>query len=171
MSRKLIEQIEEFDDFQVVRFLNHVSREIANGIEESEEELISLIPAETKDSKELSPIFKLSADERNNTLDAENAATCARSILSAMAQQPGLEEMLVEELKAYKDDELFAGVILAVGTAAAMILFAATSKGEATYKDGKWEIQIIKELASPELVKQTLNPLAKATELLASIGG
>lgn len=171
MSQKLIEKIEEFDDFQVVRFLNHVSREIVNGIEESEEKLISLIPAEIKDSKELSPIFKLTADERDNTLDAENAATCARNILLAMAQQPGLEEILVEELKAYKDDELFAGVILAIGTAAAMILFAATIKGEATYEDGKWKIQIIKELAPPKLVKQTLNSLATASGQLASIGG
>ena len=171
MSQKLIEKINEFDDFRVVRFLNHVSREIVNGIEKSEEELICLIPDEIKDSKELSPIFKLTADEKKNTMDAENAATCARSILLAMAQQPGLEEILVEELKAYKDDELFAGVILAVGVATAMILFAATIRGGATYVDGKWKIQIIKELAPPKLVNQTLNSLAKATGQLASIGG
>ena len=171
MSQKLIEQIKEFDDFQVVRFLNHVSREIFNGIEESEEELICLISAEIKDSKELSPIFKLTADEKKNTMDAENAATCARSILLSMAQQPGLEEILIEELRAYKDDELFAGMILAVGTAAVMILFAATIRVEATYVDGKWKIQIIKELPPPKLVEQTLNSLAKATGQLASIGG
>ena len=81
MSQKLIEQIKEFDDFQVVRFLNHVSREIFNGIEESEEELICLISAEIKDSKELSPIFKLTADEKKNTMDAENAATCSTTMI------------------------------------------------------------------------------------------
>lgn len=171
MSEKIIEQINKFDDFQVIRFFNHVSREIFSGIEESEEELISLIPAEIKDSKELSPIFKLTTDDKKNTLDAENAATCARNILLAMAQQSRLEEILVEELKAYKDDELFAGMILAVGAATAMILFAATIRGEATYKNGKWKIQITKELAPPKLVKQTLNPLAKAAGQLASIGG
>ena len=171
MSQKLIEQITKFDDFQVTRFFNHFSREIFSGLEESERELISLLPAEIKESKELTPIFELSSYVKGEILDSEDAAICARNILIAMAQQPGLEEILTEELKAYKDDDMFAGIILAVGAAAAMILFAATIKGEANYEDGKWKIKIGKELASPELVKETLNPLAKAAGKLVSLGG
>jgi len=169
MSEQIIEQINKFDDFQVIRFFNHVSREIFSSIEENEEELMSLIPAEIKNSKELSPIFQLTTDDKKNTLNAENAATCARNILLAMAQQSGLEQILAEELKAYKDDELFAGMILAVGAATAMILFAATIRGKATYKNGKWNIQITKEVAPPKLVEQTLNPLAKAAGQLAKL--
>ncbi|MEW6619960.1 MAG: hypothetical protein AB1422_11605 [bacterium] len=171
MSQKLIEQITKFDDFQVTRFFNHFSRKIFSGLEEGEGELIGLVPAEIKGSKELSPIFKLSSDEKGKTLDAKDASDCARNILLAMAQQPGLEKILAEELKTYKDDDMFAGIILAVGTAAAMILFAATIKGEATYKDGKWKIRIGKESASIELVEKILNPLAKAAGKLTGLGG
>jgi hypothetical protein len=170
MPRKIIEQINKFDDFQVTRFFNHLSRVIFSGLKEREEELISLLPTEIKESKNLSPIFELSSDEKGETLDAENAAACARNVLLAMAQQPGLEEILAEELKAYKDDEMFAGIILAVGAAAAMILFTATTKGEATYEAGKWKIQIGKEPAPPELVKKTLDPIAKAAGELANLG-
>ena len=170
MSEQIIEQINTFNDFQVIRFFNHFSRKIFSDIKENEEELMSLIPTEIKDSKELSPIFKLTTDDKKNTLDAENAATCARNILFAMAQQSGLEDILAEELKTYKDDELFANMILAVGAATAMILFAATIRGKATYKDGKWNIQVSEEVAPTGLVEKTLNPLAKAAGQLAIKG-
>ena len=171
MSEQIIEQINKFDDFQVIRFFNHFSKKIFSGIEENEEELMSLIPTEIKDSKELSTIFQFTTDDKKKTLDAGKAATCARNILLAMSQQSGLEEMLADELKAYKDDELFAGMILAIGAATAMILFAATVRGKATYKNGIWNIQITKEVAPIELVEKTLNPLAKAAGQLPSVSG
>ena len=162
MSKKLTEKINNLDDFQVTRFFNHFSQKIFSTLDTNEDELKENVPIEIKEKKEFLPILNIPNNKKGKMLDAKHASVCARNILVAIAQQVDLQELLSKELEEFKDDEMFGGIILSVALAAAMILFVATTKGKATYINGKWEIEIGKNTATPKLVEKVLNPLAKA---------
>lgn len=173
MSQKLVERIKTMDDFRVVRFFVHFSQKLFDEVDISQEQLLSQVPEEIRNTKELLPAFDLSPDAKKTMFKSEDAVICSRSILEALAQHPGFEETLEKALDEYRDDDMFAGVILALGLAASMIIMAATTKLKfKKSEEGKVSLEIIKDDAPTDMVKNILSPLSNATGKIASyLGG
>ena len=73
-----------------------------------------------------------------------------------------------DALDGFVDDEMPAGIILALGFAATMIIVAATTSLRVTVKDGKIEGEVVKEVASTELVDGVVGSLTKAASAVVS---
>ena len=117
-----------------------------------------------KEDPALSRVLDLPADQARTSLSQADAVVVARSTLEAMACHPNFEGGLKDALDGFVDDEMPADIILAVGFAASMIIVAATTKLRIGFKDGKVEGEIVKDAATPEMLKEVMGPLATAAK-------
>ena len=162
MSKQLLQRIRNMDDFHCVRFLTHVSTLLFDGLDTEQQQLLEQVPPEIRNMQALSPAFQLPSTAGTKMLDAQDAAVCARNILEALAQHPGFKDMIAQALEDYRDDDMFADVILALGLAASMIIVAATTKLKAKYEDGKITVHVTKEVAPTDMVKDVVGHLSTA---------
>jgi hypothetical protein len=161
MSEQLVERVRSLDDFQCVRFFTHFSQKLFDDININKEQLLMQVPDEIRNTQELSPAFNIS-NKTSEVLEVGDAVICARNTLEVLAQHPGFEEAIEQALDEYRDDDMFADVILALGLAASMIIVAATTKFSVKIEGGKITGEFGKEVASPSLVKSILGSLVRA---------
>ena len=160
MSQQLIERIRELDDFRSTRFFIYFSQKLFDETDISQEALQAQIPDEIRNRQELSPVFNLTADAKSKTLGADDAVVCARGVLEALAQHPGFEKALEQALDEYRDDDMIADIIMAVGLAASMIIVAATSHFQVEWVKGeKLKIKGGKDVAPTDMVTGVVDSL------------
>ena len=83
-------------------------------------------------------------------LDKAASAAMAKTFLLAAATDPDFSPLAASELAEFRDEKQFVVEVLALGAAVSMIIIAASTRFE--YRKGAFKI--IKEVASPELVKE-----------------
>lgn len=102
------------------------------------------------------PSFKALATEARadpaGALDKAASAAVAKTFLLAAAADPDLSPLVETELENFRDEKQFVVETLALSAAVSLIIVVATTRFK--YADGKIEIE--KEVASPELVKQAM---------------
>jgi hypothetical protein len=160
------ERIQILDDFQVVRFFDRFSRQLIAGANVSLDHIKSGIPDSARALEGFEQIENLSHELAEQCLDPSTSATLARSILTALSANTQFAPLIESVLDGYRDDELVADAILAVGLVASMLLIIATTEFTAEGKNWKFT----KRGASPELVKAITEPCAKLISILSPEG-
>lgn len=140
MEQKTLEKLQAMDDFRLLRFFNHLNNSLSQNLEEDEETVMQYVPDQVMEMDEMQDILQLQ-EGYETALDQKEAATFARNALELLAQNPITEPALAESLTNYKDNEMAAGAILALGGAVSFIVLLSTSK--LTYEKEKgWELNI-----------------------------
>jgi hypothetical protein len=151
MVNNLKNRINEFDDFQVVRFFEYFSQELLSGAEVSQKEIKEGIPDYIRAVTGFSEIENISSEQAKQKLDLDTSAAVTRTILLNLTDDETIAPLIAEALETYSDEELVADVVLAVGAAIALVLIAATTEfeGEAfgiKFKKGKADAEIIEAI-------------------------
>lgn len=162
MNEELVLRIRELDNFRLLRFFDKFGRDIVSSIDLDRESLINQMSSTARDLPEVSSVLDLSAEQAQKSLSTSDAVAVARNTLEAMASNPNFEDGLKDALDGYIDDEMPASVILALGFAASMIIVAATTRLRIKFEDGKVKGEIVKEVASTEMVTGVVESLTKA---------
>lgn len=159
MPQTTIEKLNSMDDFQILRFFNHLNNSLSQQLKGDVNKVLQNVPDQVMQSTEMQQLMK-AQDEFAAQLDQKDAAAFARQSLTLMANNPDTAQALAESLDNDKDNEMAVGAILALGGAVSFILLLATSK--LTYKKGDgWELNVggnrehIKEVTT--LVKTLFN--------------
>jgi hypothetical protein len=152
------ERIQLLDDFQVVRFFEDFSRQLVAGATVSLDQIKSGIPEATRALEGFAQIENLTPDLAERSLEPSVSAAMARNILVHLANDTEFGALIERALDTYRDDELVAEVILAVGVVASMLLIAATIEFEGEVAGIKFK----KGKADPEVVKAIIGPFVKA---------
>lgn len=170
MNDKLVERIREMDDFRLLRFFDNFGRGVVTSLDLNRDQLLEYVEPIAQADPDVARVLALQvpADKAQAPLDKADAVIVARSTLEAMASNPGLAPGLETALAEFKDDEMPAMTILALGFAVSMIIMAATTKLNFSVKDGKWEINGGKEVAPPEMIKEIVRPLASASARISA---
>lgn len=149
------ERIQQMDDFQLLRFFEHFSKEIFGGLQNDLGEIQAGIPPDVQAIPEMDQLAEMDAARALQQLPKEQAVYYARSILVYWAADDQLSQILAAVLDNYKDDEMAAGVILAIGTALSMILVSSTANFKV--KIGGFELSVDRKRSSqpqPETVRK-----------------
>ncbi|MEJ2663824.1 MAG: hypothetical protein P8107_07245 [Spirochaetia bacterium] len=149
MSSEVVKKLHNLDDYQIVGFFEHFSRQVFNGLDVDMNTILEGIPDSLKELNGFSELTQLSSAQKNKKMDAAVSAPVARSILLTLAEDEQFEKLLQEALAGFKDDEMVADIILAVGAAVSMILVAATTQ----LKGKIFGMEIQKDKASPNMIK------------------
>jgi hypothetical protein len=160
------ERIQTLDDFQVVRFFDRFSRQLIAGANVSLDQIKSGIPDSARALEGFAQIENLAPELAERCLDPSASAALARNILVALSGDAEFAPLIESALDRYRDDELVADVILAIGLVASMLLIIATTEFTAEGKNWKFA----KKRASPELVKAITEPCAKVISNLSPGG-
>jgi hypothetical protein len=172
MSNTLVQRIHAMDEFRLLRFFDAFGRGIFTTLDLDRDKLLDLVEPAAHDDPEVGRVLdlRLSAEKARTPLDRADAVRVARSTLEAMAHNPGLAPGLERALDEMKDEEMPATAILALGFAVSMIIVAATTKLNLRYAGGKFEGALVKEAASPDVLKEIVGPLADASSKLSPSG-
>lgn len=139
MRQETLDKIKAMDDFQVLRFFNHLNQSLIADIQEDSDSLLEELPDSLQQLDEMQKVLQLD-EEFDTPLLQKEAADFARSALIVMAENEDTEPSLAENLNSYTDDVMAAGAILALGGAVSFIVLLSTHK--ISYKKGKgWELQ------------------------------
>jgi hypothetical protein len=149
LSSEVIEKLSKLDDYQIVRFFDHFSRQVFNGLDVDMNTILDGIPESVKELNGFSELTRLSPEQKNKKMDVSVSAPVARSILLILAEDRQFGKLLQEALAGFKDDEMVADIILAVGAAVSMILVAATTQ----LKGKIFGMEIQKDKATPNMIK------------------
>jgi hypothetical protein len=116
------------------------------------------------------PSFKALAAEASadpaSSLDEAASAAVAKTFLIAAAADPDFSPLVASELAEFRDEKQFVVEALALSAAISMIIIVATTRFK--YRDGSIEIE--KEVASPELVKQAMLMTSQLAPLKSATG-
>lgn len=160
----LKKRLQAMDDFQIVRFFEAFGQELIAGTGVSLDELTARIPAPTRAVAGVSQLEQLTPEQAETVLDPATSAAMARRILLALADDETFAPLLEQALATYRDEELVADVVLAVGMVASVLLMTAATEVEGKIAGVKFK----KRKVDPELVKAVVEPFANA---LARIAG
>jgi len=139
MEKDTLQKIKDMDDFQVLRFFNYLNNSLASSIETDTGALLNALPSNLEKLDEMQDVLKL--EEKYDTqIDQRDAVDFARSALEVMATNDATEPQLTASLSNYEDNEMAAGVILALGGAVSFIVLLATHKLSYTKKGG-WKLE------------------------------
>ncbi len=140
MAQTTLEKLNSMDDFQILRFFNHLNNSLTQQLKDDADKVMQQAPDQVLESEEMQKLLQVQ-DEFATQLDQQDAAKFARQALGFMATDPNSEQALAESLANYKDNEMAVGAILALGGAVSFILLLSTSK--LTYKKGEgWELNL-----------------------------
>lgn len=160
-----LEKLKSFDDFKVLRLFRSIEAELTQQTNIDAEDLLQQLPAPLQ---QLPEIEKLKEGE-DVGLDAAvpdaTAVQLARNTLEWMAGNPGTSEYLEHKLENWKDNEMAAQTILAVGGALSAVMLLSTFKISYDKKKG-WQFSF--GYYSPdqiEPIKLIFKALFKATKL------
>jgi len=153
MKSETIHQIESMDDFRLLRFFNYFSNTLFNKVDVDMETIMNQLPQDVKNISEMQTVIN-HEEQYSMLLDQKEAIEFARTSLLQLANNENFEPALAEAIKNYRDDEMPAAEILALGAAVSFILLLATSK--ISYKSGKgWVINIGGEGTPEKIVSKT----------------
>lgn len=148
------ERIQELDDFQVTRFFEHFSRQLVGGASVSLNQIKEGIPEDVRTVEGFEQVENLTPDLADRSLDSSVSAAIARNTLLNLAGDPEFGPLIERALDTYRDDELVADVILAVGLVTSILLIAATTEFEGevagiTFRKGKADLETVKVITEP----------------------
>lgn len=148
------ERVQAMDDFQVVRFFEAFSEQLLAGSNTPLEAIKSGIPASTRTVTGWRQIEDLTPAQAEQILSPADAAATARHVLGHLADDATFGPILETFLASYRDDELVADVVLAIGLVASVLLVAASTEFEGkiagvTFKKGKVDPETLKALVGP----------------------
>lgn len=149
MSSEVIEKLNKLDDYQIVRFFDHFSQQVFNGLDVDMNTILDGIPESVKELNGFSELTHLSSEQKNKKMDVSNSAPVARTILLTLAEDEQFGILLQKAFDSFKDDEMVADIILAVGAAVSMILVAATTQ----LKGKIFGMEVKKDKATPNMIK------------------
>ena len=148
------DRIQAMDDFQVVRFFEAFVQQLLAGSSTTFDAIKSGVPPSVRSGADWARLEGLTEDQANQLLEPSEAAAASRRLLLQLADDPSLGPALDAFLASFRDDELVADVVLAVGLVASVLLIAATTEFEGQiagvkFKKGKADPETIKALVSP----------------------
>jgi hypothetical protein len=171
MSDDLSQRLLALNDYKLLRFFKHFSQTVLDALDMDREQLVAAASIQALPVA-VAAVADVTQDQAKAALEPKIAVECARTLLLQLASQPGTRDALRASLDSYGDEEMFVGVILAVGLAASMIIVAATTRLKLTFKDGKVIGSITKDAASADVIKAAVGPLADiATKVVSAAKG
>lgn len=124
----ILEKVKSLDDFKALRLFRNIEAELSQHAATDAEELLTQLP---ETIQQLPEVEQLKAAD-DTTLDAAvpdaEAIQTARASLEWMAENPGTSEYLADKLENWKDNEMVAQTILAVGGALSAVMLLSTFK-------------------------------------------
>jgi hypothetical protein len=150
----LKERLRTMDDFQVVRFFEAFGQQLVADAHTSFDDIKTSVPGSTRSLPEWRRVEGLTPEQAAHILGPAQAAETARGILLHLADDPTFGPLMAGFLASYRDDELVADVILAVGLVATVLLIVAATEfegkiGGVKFKKGKVDPKVIKALVEP----------------------
>ena len=152
------QRIEALDDYEVVRFLEHFGQQLFQGMTVSVDQVRAGIPDEVQKIPEFGRIATMSESEAARALAPADSVALARTTLLGLAEDETFGPLLERALDSYRDQEMFADVILSAGFVASMLLMTATVE----FEGSAFGIKFRKRKADADLVKAITEPLANA---------
>jgi hypothetical protein len=151
------ERVRAMDEFQVVRCFEAFSQQVLAGARTPLDAIKEGVPASIRSLAEWQRVESLTPKQAEQVLEPRQAAETARNILMNLADDPTFGPLMDRFLASYRDDELVADVVLAVGLAASMILLMASTEVEGEIAGVKFR----KRKVDPAMVKALFQPFAK----------
>jgi hypothetical protein len=152
------ERVRAMDDFQVVRFFEAFGQQLLAGSVTSFDAIKKGVGGSTRSLAGWQRVESLTPEQAVQVLEPTQAAATARDVLMHLADDPTFGPLMDKFLASYRDDELVADVVLAVGLVATVILLAATTEFEGEIAGVKFK----KGVADPKTIKAVVEPFAKA---------
>lgn len=149
-------RINDFDDFQVVKFFQYFATEMLKGISVDSATMLSNVASEVLEEDDFRLVTNISLEQARMSLPAKESSLVARPMLQSIASDPTLRPALEHALDSFRDEELFLEIALGIGLVASMVLLVATTSVEGTILGIKFK----KETASPEQISAVVKPLA-----------
>ncbi len=156
MMTNLKERIQALDDFQIVRFFEHFSHQLVAGANVTLDQIKKGIPESTRTFGGFSQIETLSPSQAEQPLEPSASIATSRNILVYLTDDDEFAPVIGRVLDTYRDDELVAGIVLAVGLVASVLLIAATTEFEGEI--GNFKIK--KTKADPAVIRAITEPFA-----------
>lgn len=170
MQQQTMEKLKSMDDFQILRFFNHFNNSLIERSNADADDIIKGLPDDIKGIDEMKTILQ-SRDEYDTALPPNEATSFARLALEEMAANADTEPILAESLANYKDNEMVAGVILALGSVVGFILLISSHK--VTYSREKgWQLKDATDTeikAKTEMIKTLLSSIPDAVTKLGKL--
>ncbi len=118
--------------------------------------------------EELRPLLQLDADALEQSLSAQESLALGRVLLAALVEDPQLAPLVAEAMdKADSADEMFVGVVLALGLVVNLTLLVASTEVRITQTAaGKRSWSINKRKADTDLVNAVVKPVTDAATRL-----
>lgn len=136
-----LEKVQQLDDFKALRLFKHIETSLPQQLNIDSDALIAQLPDDIKQMPEVQQLISASEADYEENLDATTATKVARESLEVMAANPDTAKYLEHELVTWKDDEMVAGTILALGGALSAVMLLSTVKVGYTKAKG-WEFSI-----------------------------
>jgi hypothetical protein len=152
------ERVRAMDEFQVVRCFEAFSQQLIAGSRTPLDTMKKGVPASIRSLTEWQRVENLTPKQAEQALEPTQAAETARNILMKLADDPTFSPLLDRFLTSYRDDELVADIIMAVGLVASMILMIASTEAEGEIAGVKFK----KHKVDPAMIKALFEPFAKS---------
>ncbi len=123
-----LEKVKQLDDFKALRLFGHIEAELIQSMTVDPETLISQLPSEIKEMDGIQQLMQVEEEKFEEVVQNKVAVDVARKSLEWMAGNSGMEGYLADKLEHWKDKEMVAGSILAVGAALSTVMIISTFK-------------------------------------------
>lgn len=126
MYMTTLEKVQQLDDFKALRLFRHIEAEMVQQLDAELDNIFEHLPAEFTESPDFDAILEADESAFDQPLDSGTAIAVARQSLDWMAQAPDTAAYLDDKLENWKDNEMVAGTILAVGGALSAVMIMGT---------------------------------------------
>ena len=123
-----LEKVKQLDDFQALRLFGHIEAELIQNMTFDPATLIDRLPSEIKELEGMQQLGEVEEEKFEEVVQNKVAIDVARKSLEWMAINPDTEIYLADKLEHWKDKEMVAGSILAVGAALSAVMIISTFK-------------------------------------------
>lgn len=124
----VLEKMDALSDFRVLRFYEHISRKLLHAANTDAATIIAKMPSEMADTDEMKAVQGASGNSFDKPLDDKTAVAFARKSLTVLAVTPAGKAFLEDELDSYRDTDMVAESILAIGGAISLVMLVANSE-------------------------------------------
>lgn len=136
-----LQKVQELDDFKALRLFRHIEMEMVQSVKEDLPAIMERLPDEVKNMPEMQELNAVEEAKFIEPLQQELAVKIARESLELMAKSPDTEPYLADKLENWKDNEMVAGTILALGGAFSAVMIMSTFRISYNKNDG-WEFNL-----------------------------
>lgn len=136
-----LERVQQLDDFKALRLFRHIEGEMVLKVKEDLGVIMDHLPENVKHMEAIQNLEDVDQNKFLEPIEQQKAVEIAKVSLAYMAEDPGLEPYLKDKLENWKDNEMVAGTILAVGGALSAVMIMSTFRVSYNKADG-WDFSI-----------------------------